>query len=176
MSGYHLAILLAAIVTGFASYRQPRALVWIGALAASFTVSVTYLYMPKPYWPGMWWPPASGVAMLCDAAVCVALYVFSRERWEAILYGIVLTSVAVNFFYTAGSVAGFPPIPPHEVYAIVLEALNYLALLLIGGTGIMTQIEARNGLSFLDRIGVHLRWLVEALRSEARLSAPLRKR
>ncbi len=43
MSGYHLSLLIAAIIAGALSWRTPRAVFWIGALAASFIVSVGYL-------------------------------------------------------------------------------------------------------------------------------------
>jgi len=146
MSTYHLALLIAAVVAGWFARKQPRAWLWIGALALSFIVSVAYLYMPKHYYPGMWWPPASLVAAMCDIAVVIAIRELGREKWETrLLFGLMMISVSVNLLYATGTILGFPPIPPHEVYAIILEAINYAALLLIAGTGLLERMGASNG-------------------------------
>ena len=152
MSIYHLSLMIAALAAGIVSYKQPRALLWICALAASFVLSVGYLYLPKP---DSWIMP-SAVAATCDALVCATIYIFGKQRWETVwLYRIVLASVAVNVLYTTGATLGYPPIPPQEVYAIILEVINYVALLLIASTGFMGQLQ-RNGYSGSRGIVGHL--------------------
>ncbi len=177
MSPYHIALLSAAIVTGLISRDLRRAWLWIGALALSFIVSVAYLYAPKPFIFGGWWPPASGVAALCDISVALAIYTWGRRRWETVgLYALMLLSVAVNALYTTGQIFGWPPIPPHEVYAIILELINYAALLLIAGTAILSRIGAVHGRSFAGRLMASLYSARSALRKEHRPSEALRKR
>lgn len=177
MSGYHISLLIVAAVTALIAWRVPRAKLWIGALAASFVVSVTYLYLvPQGYGPdGSWRAPASLIAGLCDASVAAMIYWFGKRRWETVgLYSLVLLSVAVNLLYATGELFYFPPIPPREVYAIILEIINYAALLLIGGTGILNRIGAGHGIRSSGRVVAGVRMARDALQKESRPSKPLR--
>lgn len=146
MSIYHLSLLLTAIVVGVVSYKVPRALFYIGLLAGSFIVSVAYLYWaPKGYiGTGLdtWMPPASLVAGVCDMLVCLGIWVVAKRRWEMVLYALMLVSVSTNGLYASGELLGYPPIPSRDIYALILEVINYLALALIGGVGILNRIEA----------------------------------
>lgn len=176
MSVYHHWLAGAAIIAALISWRLPRSLLWIASLTASFVVSVTYLNMPKPAEPGLWWPPASGVAAVCDMAVCMVIYAFAKRLWEArLLYSLVLISVAVNLLYTTGILLGWPPVPPHEAYAIILEVINYAALALIFVTGLLSWIGA-NGHPFSHGF---VGWLYSArgaLNQGHQPSAALRKK
>jgi len=159
MSEYHAALLIAAIISGGASYNVPRAWLWIGCLAASFIVSVAYLYnAPQGYTGGSlwaWWPPSSVIAGLCDVAVCLALRAWGVRLWESLLFTLMLFSVAVNIAYSASILLNWPPIPPQEAYAIILEAINYIALIIIGGTGILKSIGSIDAHSDFFRRIVH---------------------
>lgn len=145
---YHWSLAIAALGTAIFAVRLGlrRSVLWIAAMAADYILSVGYLYMPKPYIVGGWWPPSSGIAALCDASMCILIYIFGRYRWEtAGLYTLMLLSVATNCLYTSGQIIGFPPIPPQDTYGIILEVINYLALLLIFGTAILSRIGAEHG-------------------------------
>lgn len=157
MHWYHFALIGSAIIAGLMAGKTPRAWLWIAAMAASFAVSVTYLYLPGP-----WWLPQPGIAMMCDAVVFLAVREMGRDRWE--IYGLgtlLMISVTLSLMQTAARIAGFPPQLPSEVYAIALEIINYLALILIGGVGLLDRIEAsdvrlhfpRPARSAMDTIG-----------------------
>ncbi len=177
MSGPHIGLLIAALAAASVSLDLRRAWLWIGALALSFIASVVYLYLPKPYVFGGWWPPASGIAAICDMFVCTAIYVWQKRQWETWLYYLVLFSVLVNVLYTTGQIFGWPPIPSHEAYAIGLEVINYAALLLIGGTAIVSRVGANHhGRNFASRALAGLYMAREALRKEHRPSEALRRR
>lgn len=179
MSIYHISLLIAALAVAAISWRLNRALLWIGAMAASFIVSVSYLYLAPQGYVGSgidtWLPPASVIAGLCDAAVATSIYVLGKRRWEIALYTLVVASVLVNATYAAGEMMRWPPIPPREVYAIILEAINYAALLLIGGTAIIQWIgkhDVRRNL-FGRLVGL-ARLAGNALQKEARPSKAFR--
>ncbi len=152
MSWYHLALLVAAGVAWFAARKTPRAGLWVVTLASSFVISVSYLYMYKPGWPFVWWPPHAGIATLCDAGVVALIFRFGMERWEAVgLRTIMMASVTVNLVQTSAYTLGFPPMMEAKTYAILLEAINYLALALIGGVGILDRKNARDRISHRPR-------------------------
>lgn len=79
-------------------------------------------------------------AILCDAAVILALYAVGRHVWELWVFGIVLIMAAVN-------VMG-PGVLGMEVYQIALEAMNAIALLTIGGVGSFQLAQQTDGIAF----------------------------
>lgn len=191
MSGYHVALAIAALVVLWLSRKTPRAWLWVLSLAASFVVSVSYLryyenieianvsaaLMPgafEGYFPYVnlftnWLPP-SLIAGGCDALVCVAIMMFGQEQWERPwLFRLMLTSVAVNLVYSSGLILGYPPVPDQNTLGIILEIINYLALLLIGGTGLVDRAVAWHGSA---RAPGAFRGLLRACR--AALRAPTR--
>lgn len=165
MQSYHIALAVAAILTLSVSWKTQRAWLWIGALVLSFGASVFYLrlyehlesmnllaiffpeYFGRPIVPlETEWLPPSIIAAVCDVLVCIALHMFGREAWETKwLYRLMLGSVAVNILYATGVILGFPPIPDQDTLGIILEIINYLALLLIGFTGITDLLKAYHG-------------------------------
>jgi hypothetical protein len=145
---YHVLLLIAVGLAGYAARKTPRAWLWIAALAISFVVSVAYLYQAKPGWPGVWWPPHAGIATLCDAAIVVLIFRFGVDRWERVgLRTIMMVSVTINLVQTSAYTLGFPPMMPADTYAILLEVINYLALAMIGGVGILDRKNARDRIS-----------------------------
>lgn len=181
MSVYDWYLAIAALVTAVVAWRLhlKRSLLWIAWLAADFALSLGYMYLPKPQGPGIWWPPDSGVNMMLDATVAVMIWVYGKRQWETSsrsisLFNLMRFSVAVNLIYTTGEILGQPPIPPHEIYAIILEVINYLALLLICGTAILNGLGER-GHHFSRWPMGSLRWSREALFTRHRPSEVLRK-
>lgn len=139
---YYIPLAIAAVLTAWVAWRTPRGVFWVACLAASFIVSVAYLHAPKPW--GVWLPPQPGIAMLCDAAVVVAIYAYGREKWETVgLRWLLMLSVTLNFVQTAAHIVGFPPIIEQDTYGILLEGINYLALAVIMVTGILDRANGR---------------------------------
>lgn len=157
MHWYHFALIGWAIAVGLLAGKTPRAWLWIAAMAASFVVSVVYLNFPGPRWL-----PQPGIATMCDAVIVISIREIGRDRWE--IYGLgalFMISVSLSLVQTFAIIAGFPPQLPSEVYALALEIINYLALILIGGVGLLDRIEAsdvrlhfpRPARSAMDTIG-----------------------
>lgn len=142
MSDVDLALLFGLVLASAASYRNPRGILWLGLAAIDFIASTAYWRSGLPY--------AEGIAGACDAAVCLAVYFAGRERWEMGVWRLMQVSVAINFLYLAGNIGVFGAIP-HEVYSIMLEAVNWLLILFIGGMGIMQRIGVSNA-------GAHRPW------------------
>lgn len=136
MSFVDVSLLSGAILAALLAWRTPRGVLWIVAGALSYTVSVIYWRSGLPY--------AEGIAGLCDAAVCIAIYFFGRERWEMLIWRLFQTSVAINFLYLAGNIGVFYGVP-HDAYSAMLEAINWLALILIAGNGLAQMVGASLG-------------------------------
>ncbi len=142
MTDVDLSLLVGLLFAAMASYRNPRGVVWLGLAAIDFIASTAYWRSGLPY--------AEGVAGACDAAVCLAVYFAGKERWELGVWRLMQISVAINFLYLAGNIGIFSDIP-HETYSIMLEAINWILLLFIGGMGIMQRIGVSNA-------GAHRPW------------------
>ncbi len=133
MNIWNLSLLIGAVLAAGLSYRNPRALIWILGAALDYTVSVVYWRTGLPY--------AEAVAGMCDATLCLCLYFGARERWELVIYRLFQVSLAVNIFFLAGNL-GIIPMVSQDTYASILELLNWLALLLIGGVGVAQWVGA----------------------------------
>ncbi len=174
MQWYHFTLAAAAIAAAAFAWKTPRAAFWVLCLTVSFIVSVAYLYLPKPYVPNMWWPPHAGIATLCDAAVVAAVFRWGREKWETVgLRTIIMASVTVNLIQTSAYTLGFPPMLPADAHAIILEFINYLALLLIGGVGLVDRINGRA--AFSRRTRADLATLGNFIHAKGWKSPPLAK-
>ena len=144
MSAIDMALLLGAIVVSLLSYQySPRKVIWIGAAALDFVISTAYWRSGLPY--------AEGVGGACDVAVCLAVYSFGKQRGEMWVWHLFQTSLAINTLYLAGNLSIIRPIP-HDIYSTLLEAINWLLLLLIGGMSAMQRFGAN------DYAGAHRPW------------------
>lgn len=142
MSNYHMALFIAAVITGLVSCKTPRAILWILMLAASFTASVSFAFFVRSNDLGF---PHTGVTMLCDIVVFLSIREFGKERWETrLLAPLVSFSAAVSLIYTTLTIFPIYGTPPQLLYAITLEVINYIALLIIGGVGLLNLIKADN--------------------------------
>lgn len=182
MQWYHFALLGAALAVALISYRTPRAVLWVSLLVASGVVSWGYLRGYEALEAGnvlgaymadssgfvpleVEWLPPSIVAFGCDAAVWAVIMAFGRERWETFwLSSLVIAMAALNFIYSSGAILGFPPIPDRDTFGALLEIVNYAALALIGGTGILDRVGYGNGDSrgVLHRIAGNVRAYLRA--------------
>lgn len=166
MSAIDISLLAAAIVVCALSWRiNPRGILWVLTAAASFAASTAYWRTGLPY--------AEGVAGICDAAVCLSVYFIGRQRWEMWIWRLFQTSVAINFLYLAGNIGIFAQIP-HDTYSIMLEAINWMTLLLIGGMSTMQRIGFSDGSAHRpwDRVRVALHSLREERTEPSFLRAP----
>lgn len=184
MSAYHIALGIAALVALALAYKTPRAVLWIGLLATSFVVSVAYLrhyeavqahnidMVRSLQFSYAEWLPPSIIAAVCDATICIAIRYIGREKWETRwLYGVMLVMVATNLVYASGVILRFPPmLPSQDILGIWLEIVNYLALALIGGTGVLDRLGA--GRAELFRSFAGLRRILVAGRNYLHQPAP----
>lgn len=127
MNEFQIALMIGAALVALISIREPRALLWIGAGAASFVISTWYARINMPY------PEA--ITALCDASICFLLYFAARERWEIYLFILFQGSVLVSTAYLAGVIG------PHWAYIAALEGINWLALGVIGGTSALSWVR-----------------------------------
>lgn len=137
--------LAAALAVCIVSYRNLRGIAWLLALAVGYFVS------------GMFWRLEVGngelVAGLCDAAVCAAIFVLGRYRWELWLWLLSQLSLLVNILYLVNNLSGARVID-HETYSIALEALNGVAFLLIGGVSAFQHVGMTDGSAFRPWVSV----------------------
>lgn len=140
MSFYHWAQLAAFVLAAFIAWKTPRAPLWVVLLAASYVISVLYVHLaPK----GAFWPPSQLVGLLLDGAVLLAIREYHKEQWEFYGLGTLLAfMVTADIVQLFGALTGFPPPFSRNNFGILLECLNYMALALIGGIGLMDWVRA----------------------------------
>lgn len=114
----------------FLSMKNWRGMLWIACLAISYFASGAY-----------WRLSGDGAmfALLCDAAMFLALYAIGRKIWEIWLMGLVLCMAGANIIGPALNT---------EAYQISLEAMNAIALFIIGGVGSWKMAGHDDGLAF----------------------------
>ncbi len=141
MQWYHLTIIAIAAVAFLASRGTPRASLWIVAVVAAYLGPVLYLNIPRPEWLP-WAPPVSGVSFLFDGFVYFLITHKHEEAWEKHGLGtIFMISATIDMLQCFGVLTGHPPPLSTTMYGSILEIMNVLALLLIGGIGIGDMIR-----------------------------------
>lgn len=135
MTAVDTALLIGAMVALAMTGMNLRAAAWVAAAAVSYAVSTVYWRMGLPH--------GAFVAGAADAMVCLGIYFFGRMRWEMHLWRLFQASVAINIVYLGGEVGTWASLS-HNAYAVMLEAVNWAAIILIGGTGIAQAIGAAN--------------------------------
>lgn len=118
MSEWQFALLLGAVaVATFAAPRNPRGVIWVVVGAASFALTTAYQRAGLPYHPAF--------TAFCDTAVCCAIYVFARYRWEAWLFACFMAMVV------AGTIHFIAYKDNHYLYIVLLEVCNWAALFVV---------------------------------------------
>jgi hypothetical protein len=155
MAWYHVAQISAFVIAGVIAYKTPRASLWAACLGASYIMSVLYLKLAPT---GGVWPPSQLVGLLLDGAVLLIIREFSEDDWESrglvVILAFMVTADVIQLF---GVLTGMPTPFSRENYGIILEVLNYLALALIGGVGLLDMVSrdgrdmARNSVDLLHR-------------------------
>jgi hypothetical protein len=137
MTGTDTMFAIGLCVALALSLGQTRLWVWLLTAAVSYTVSVLYWRSGLPY--------AAFVAGLCDALICLGVYFFGRMRWEMWVWRLFQVSVGVNLYYLMQqygipSRLGLSWSLSHNDYSIILEVINWIALLFLGGTGAVQPV------------------------------------
>lgn len=144
MEWYHLTLLALVLGALALAWRVPRAALWIGGAVASYVVSVGYFRWSAGV--EFWVPNGAVVAFLCDALLFLLIREFHRFSYEFHGLGVIcLIMATLNLLYFSAQVLGAPPLPPHDVYAILLELLNVAYLACIGGAGLVERLGRRAG-------------------------------
>lgn len=116
-----------------------RGIFWVTALAASYFLS------------GAYWRSGGGhgelVAGLTDGTVILLIVLFGVYIWELWVGLILLTAMATNIIYLISTLTGAGFLD-HAIYSVVLELLNALALIMIGGVSAFMQKGSTDGVAF----------------------------
>ena len=151
LSVYQVVILsVYAVVAWFLMERgDRRGLGWVCLAAISYLGT-------SAYWRAGFVEPAL-FAGIVDGAVCIAIYLFGKYRWELLIWRYFQFFVLVNTLRLAGYHGLFPVAPP-EIYSGLLEGTNILIALTIGGIalgkGIGDAWELDGFGDYLRRIGL----------------------
>jgi len=148
MNEFQLALVIGAAITALISSRLPRAWLWIALGAASFALSTAYARFGLPHAPAF--------VLSCDAAICLFIYFCGKEVWEERIYNIYQLSVLISLLHMSNFIG------EHWLWVVILEGLNWSALLLISGTAILDRIKANGGSSYIH-------WLPHLHRSDLAL-------
>lgn len=131
MTQIESVMLLGYALAALISFRDKRAVGWLAAGALNFIASSIYWRsgMPQP-------EVFSGLA---DASVCLGIYFLGAYRWEMFVWRIFQGMLLVNVLMAASQIGVFTHIG-REPYSITLEALNWAAILFIGGNATLQRI------------------------------------
>lgn len=151
MDIFQTALLIGAVVVAAVNFNQPRALLWIALGAANFVLTDLYFYYAIP------WLPHAFVTGVADAFLVILLATFGVHRWERFVRYAFALSVLLSMAYLLGW------IPDRTSYAIGLEGCNWLALLVMFGTGVLRLADARVDHGFMGSgsrtgLGRYLHW------------------
>lgn len=138
MNEFQIALLVGATIVAILSWRLDRSLLWIGMGALSFVASTAYARYQLPM-PSLF-------TACCDAAVCLTIVKYGRQAWELILYRVFQSSVLISIVFLGFTI--FAKSGSSPAYVALLEAVNWIALLLIMGTAAMQRVKANGGASF----------------------------
>lgn len=139
MSVWNLVIFSGVAGAVLVSWRQPRFLAWIGALLASYLISVIYWDFRGPY--------AEFLAGACDLTIVALIAWKARYLWELWVGLMFLASAFVNMVYLANNLIGADVIS-HTAYSSLLEAINISAIVMMGGISSFQKAGMVDGLAF----------------------------
>lgn len=142
MTEVDISLLLAALIVAAVSWKNPRGILWIGVAALSYINATIAWRLSLPY--------AEAITGIGDTAVCLCVYFAARFRWELWIWRLFQASLGVSVVYLAANIHVVPPID-HTFYSVVLEGINWLLLLLIGGVSAGQWIGAANARALRPR-------------------------
>lgn len=132
------ALVYGAVTIALLSWRVRHSWLWIGFGAMNFALTAGYEKFGFPM------PPF--FTAMCDAAMCLAIFRYAEQQWEIWLFRLFQGSVLAGIVYfvmahVIGDTSG------HLAYVIVLEIINWLALLTIGGTAVLERAGGHGSLA-----------------------------
>ena len=139
MDIFQIALLIGAVVVAALNWNQPRALIWIAAAAVNFALTDLYFYHAPV------WLPHAFVTGVADATLVIFIATYGKYRWERMVRYAFQLSILVSVAFLLGW------IPDQTSYAIGLEVCNWLALLVMGGAGIIRLADERFGGSMVGQ-------------------------
>jgi len=129
-SPWSYPIFALAILALWASWRLPRAGLWVGLSMACFVFTSLWFRHVDPETHPL-------LTFTCDALMSVAIMAGARERHEVVLCFLCILSAFAGLLRVGSAL-------DPESYAVVLEILNYLYLITIGGVGCMERMARQN--------------------------------
>lgn len=122
MQWYHYTLLAMAISAGVISWKIPRAVLWLSLGALSFVLSVI--------WHRSGLPGGLIFGAVTNFIICVCLScVPKRMAWETGFFNAVIMMMMLDALRAWGFIAS------HEAFAIGLEIVNAVAILIIAAPG-----------------------------------------
>lgn len=143
MSSYQIALVFGAIITALIASRLPRSRRWILAGALSFIGGTAYHRYGLPHYPM--------ANLMLDASLCLMVYFQGREKWEYYLYRVFQASTLVSLVFIAVKFSA-PISASHYTYVFLLEACNWIALILISSAAIQDRVKADGGVFYRSGI------------------------
>lgn len=132
MHWYQAALLIGAVVAALLAWDR-RATLWIFLGVVSGVSSAIWHDSGMPY------GAAFGAAT--NMAICTAIYLNWQWRWELQIAKCFMTMILIDAIWLWGL------IPSHFWFAVSLEIVNWIALLIIGATGIAERARQHGILS-----------------------------
>ena len=150
MSIFELSLIIGAAVTALVSRGNPRGVAWVAAITADLILSTAYWRADLPY--------AEVVTGCCDALICFGIYFIGAYRWELWLWRLYQVSVLISFLYLATHVFGLSSVS-QDIYSSMLEAVNWIAFLSIGGISMLNRTGPSNAPAFRPWRRLRASWL-----------------
>lgn len=144
MSIYETLLLLTATAVLLLSLTASsyRGAWWIVVIMSDAVISDVYV--------GTGFPVPDAFMATCDLSVCAVLYYLAAHRWEVWLLLVMQTSMLVSLLHLGASIAA-PDWIDQEDYLLVLEIINYAAIILIGGVSGFVIARRQTGAAFAAR-------------------------
>lgn len=139
MSVWNVILLSGVAAAALVAWGSWRYLAWLAAIVASYGMSVAYWDAHGPY--------AEVVTALGDGLIVAAIAGRARYLWELAIGLLYLVSMAVSMAYLANNIVGAHTLD-HVLYSSLLEAINLVAALTLGGLAAFDKAGMVNGVAF----------------------------
>jgi hypothetical protein len=127
MHWYQFALLAGAVIAAALAWNVPRAVLWISLGGLSFLAS--------SWWHDAGFPYGAAFGAATNLAVCYAIYALAQLRYELRVWNAFHLMILIDLLRMAGV------IKTHYTFAVSLELANWLAILIIGTTGILERVH-----------------------------------
>lgn len=127
MHWYQSILLAGAVIAAALAWNVPRAVLWISLGALSFLAS--------SWWHDAGFPYGAAFGASTNLAVCYVIYALAQLRYELRVWNSFHLMIVLDLLYMSGV------IETHYTFAVSLELANWLALVIIGTTGILERVR-----------------------------------